>query len=164
MVRFIPGRVPDAESFFLVAGRSCGGHAAAGIQGFMGIIPSQIREKTPDANTGSGAGVAVFDGSGRIDEIERNASVNSKVPREVVSKSRSPVVNAAIAAVAPFEARAESPAGGETSRIIFCRPRRCRDWGLRERGRAKAQKQKRNSQSCSGNSLEKQFPNSFHRF
>src|SRR5437016_5518445 len=105
MVRFIPGRVADAESFFLVAYWSCKVDGGTVVQGFIGIIPSQIGEKTPNADPGSSAGVAALDGSGRADKIERNASVNSEVPRKVVSQSRSPVVNATVAAVASFESR-----------------------------------------------------------
>ena len=54
VVRFIPSRVADTESFFLVAGRSCKVNGGTIVQGFIGIIPSQIGEETADANAGSG--------------------------------------------------------------------------------------------------------------
>src|SRR5690349_24568077 len=100
MVCLVPRRVPDAESFFPVPGWSCQVHRGTVIQGSVRIIPSQIREETADANAGSSP--RIIGGGWSRDKVERNTGINSEVPRKVVSKSRSPVVNAAIAAVTSF--------------------------------------------------------------
>src|SRR5260370_14527569 len=121
MVRLVPSRVTDAERVLLVTGWSCHVHGGAVIQGFVGIILLQVREKAADANAGNGAGVAVLDGRGRIDKGKRNANVNSEVPREVVPKSGAKIVDAAIAAVASLELGPQRYSRSEASRVIFCR-------------------------------------------
>src|SRR5260370_2546468 len=121
MVRLVPSRVTDAERVLLVTGWSCHVHGGAVIEGFVGIIPLQIREKAADVKAGNGAGVAVLDGRGRIDKVKRNANVNSEVPREVVPKSGAKIVDAAIAAVASLELGPQRYSRSEASRVIFCR-------------------------------------------
>src|SRR6266852_6770087 len=130
MVGLVPSRVTHAESFFLVARRSRQVHGGAVIQRFIRIIPAQIGEETADANSGSGAGIIVLDRSGRTDKIKRNAGVNSKVTRKVVSQRRAEIVDAAIAAVASFELGPQRDSRSETSGIIFCRPGCRRRWRL----------------------------------
>src|SRR5260370_37685967 len=130
MVGLVPSRVTDAKTFFLVTARSRQVHGGAVIQRFIRIIPAQIGEETADANSGSGAGIIVLDRGGRADKIKRNAGVNSKVTRKVVSQCGAEIVDATIAAVASFELGSQRDSGSEASGIIFCRPGRRRRWRL----------------------------------
>src|SRR5258707_8921046 len=150
MVRLVPSRVTDAEPFLLVTGWSCHVHGGAVIQGFVGIIPLQIREKAADANAGNGAGVAVLDGRGRIDKVKRNANVNSEVPREVVPKSGAKIVDAAIAAVASLELGPQRYSRSEASRVIFCRAACGGGRGVSEGHGRNSPKRGHASQSCRG--------------
>src|SRR5260370_33972187 len=120
MVRLVPSHVANAEAFFLVTCRSRQVHGRSIIQGLLGIIPPQIREETADANAGNSAGV--IDGGGRAHKIERNARIQTKVTRKVVSQSGSHVVNAAVAAVAALDLSSQCPSRGEASGVVFCGP------------------------------------------
>src|SRR6266851_1362347 len=112
MVRLVPSHVANAEAFFLVTCRSRQVHGRS-------IIPPQIREETADANAGNSAGV--IDGGGRAHKIERNARIQTKVTRKVVSQSGSHVVNAAVVAVAALELGSQCPSRSEAPGVVFCR-------------------------------------------
>ena len=148
MVCLVPSRVADAEPFLFVAGWS--GHVDGGtiIQGFVGIIPPQIRKETADANSQSSARITVLDRCGGAHKIERNAGVQSEVTRKVVSQSGAEIVDATVIAVASFELAAQSPTRGEASGVIFCRPGCRGDRGLSEGHGTKSENDERAEHSC----------------
>src|SRR2546426_1128078 len=144
----VPSRVADAEAFLFVAGWSCHVDGGTIIQGFVGIIPPQIRKETADANSRSSARITVLDRCGGAHKIERNAGVQSEVTRKVVSQSGAEIVDAAVAAVASFELAAQSPTRGEASGVIFCRPGCRGDRGLSEGHGTKSENVERAEHSC----------------
>jgi len=140
MVRLVPSNVADAEAFLLVTGRSCQVHGGAIIQGFVGIIPSQIREETSDTDARNRAGVIILRRSRAGHEIKRDAHVHSEVARKVISQRGTEIVDTSVTAVAAFKTRAQGPASGETLRVIFCRPGGGGIRSLRKQGRAESKK------------------------
>jgi hypothetical protein len=157
MVRQIPGGMTGAEALLRVTCRSGEVNGRAVIQGIVGIVQSEVREESANANTGNHARVIFLDGRGRADKVERHAGINSKVARKVESESGCKIVDTPIAAVAAFKSRAHGPAGSEASGVIFCRPGCSGVRGLRKQRSARRKNCDRTEKACTAKPRDSRF-------
>ena len=107
-----------AEPFTFVSARRTKMDCGYVIGDFAGQEESYVRAEIAEAITGHRCWILPFNRGGSAHEKIWNAKIDTETMRKVVTRAHSEIVNAAIAAGAPFKARAKHPAGIKSGVIL----------------------------------------------